>query len=167
MYSSKQADRPELGILSFSSFCTIPSNVYCSTDEQDSSFAAILARLPPKPPGTIRLFYRSNDSGGFYSTHHDDALYIARVVYNTSSVIKYLGSRRSNNGGNSNSTGGNAGVPSCTLSKVNALNFLREALTVRQLKIEIWSGGGKKGEWALDKQVSYYSLLFLFLNYAS
>jgi DNA mismatch repair protein MSH2 len=119
--SKAQQDRPDLA-------------------ENDSGFVEALAKLPTKAPGTIRLFERAGDGGGFFSAHGDDALFVAQHFYNTNSVLKYFGGKRA--------------VPSCTLSRVNAIAFLRDALTARQLKIEIWSGGGKKSyDWKLSKQV--------------
>ena len=61
-------------------------------------------------------------------------------------MLKYLGSG-----------GKTAGLPSVTLRPTVATSFLREALTVRQLKVEIWipeAGHGKKvSKFKLDKEV--------------
>ncbi|OLY77814.1 DNA mismatch repair protein msh-2 [Smittium mucronatum] len=46
----------------------------------------------------------------YYSVHGDDAKYVAREVYKTPTVIKYLGA----------AIDGDKGLPSCTLSKMNA-----------------------------------------------
>ena len=60
-------------------------------------------------------------------------------------MIKYLG------------PGGRGGLPSVTLSSNNAKTFLREALTSKQLKVEIWvpaAGQGKRAtKFRLDKEV--------------
>lgn len=107
-------------------------------------FCSFFNKLPPKSPeaGTIRLF----DRGEYYSVHGPDALYVATHVYCTNTVIKYLG------------PGGRAGLPSVTLSANNAKSFLRDALTAKQLKVEIWvpeTGQGKKAtRFRLDKEVS-------------
>ncbi len=80
--------------------------------------------------------------------HGPDALYVATHVFRTNSVIKYLGGR--------------AGLPSVTLSESLAKSFLRDALTSKQLKVEIWApeaGQGKKAtKFVLDKEVrlGYY-----------
>lgn len=51
------------------------------------------------------------------------------------------------------------GLPSCTLSKSVAINFLREAITSKQLRIEIWNqpargGSSSSSSWELDRQAS-------------
>lgn len=80
--------------------------------------------------------------------HGPDALYVATHVFHTNTVIKYLG------------PGGRMGLPSVTLKPTLAEAFLREALTGKQLKVEIWVpevGQGKKAvKFKLDKEVSSY-----------
>ncbi|KDN35895.1 DNA mismatch repair protein [Tilletiaria anomala UBC 951] len=108
----------------------------------ESSFVSFFKSLPPQPNGTVRLFDRST----FYSAHAQDAFVVASSVYKTQSVIKYLGS-----GGKVN------GLASCTLNLTAGKSFLREALTARQLRIEIWSneGGGKRSnKWTIAQQAS-------------
>lgn len=106
-------------------------------------FCSFFNKLPSKSPetGTIRLF----DRGDYYSVHGPDALYIAANVYHTNTVIKYLG------------PGGRGGLASVTLSANSAKTFLRDALTARQLKVEIWvpeAGQGKRStKFKLDKEV--------------
>ncbi len=62
-------------------------------------------------------------------------------------MIKYLG------------VGGRNGLASVTLSAASAKTFLRDALTTKQLKIEIWSpeaGQAKRAtKFKLDKEVSH------------
>ena len=98
-------------------------------------------RLPPKREDTIRLFDRKE----FYSVHGPDAQYIATHVFRTNSVIKHLGSA------------GRGGLPSVTMSNNVAKAFLRDALTAKQLRIEIWvpePGQGKKtSKFKLEKEV--------------
>ncbi|THH13291.1 hypothetical protein EW146_g6911 [Bondarzewia mesenterica] len=122
----------------------------------DPGFCTFFSRLPPKSPettGTVRLFARSaggkdkdGDDGGFYTAHGPDALYVAQHVFHTNSVLKYLGA-----GGRA------AGLPSVNLSASVAKTFLRDALTVKQLKVEIWvpePGQGRKAKkFLLDKEV--------------
>ena len=111
-------------------------------------FCSFFAKLPAKSPdtGTIRLF----DRGDYYSVHGPDAHYIAAHVYHTNTVIKYLGA------------GGRNGLASVTLSANSAKTFLREALTTRQLKIEIYvpeAGQGKRAtKFKLDKEVRFGAL---------
>ncbi|OBZ78347.1 DNA mismatch repair protein msh-2 [Grifola frondosa] len=107
-------------------------------------FCSFFAKLPAKSPetGTVRLFYRNE----YYSVHGPDALYVATHVFRTNTVIKYLG------------PGGRSGLPSVTLSESAAKTFLRDALTSKQLKVEIWvpePGQGKKAtKFRLDKEAS-------------
>ncbi|KAI0264715.1 muts domain V-domain-containing protein [Gloeopeniophorella convolvens] len=120
------------------------------TDTFDPGFISFFNKLPAKSPdttGTIRLFHRKASNEEFYSAHGADALYVAQHVFHTNSVLKYLGS-----GGKA------AGLPSVTLRPTVATSFLREALTSRQLKVEIWvpeGGHGKKvAKFKLDKEAS-------------
>lgn len=69
----------------------------------------------------------------YYSAHGPDATFVATHVYHTLSVIKQLGK-------------GKDSLPSVTLSSTVAKIFLREALTTRQLRIEIWGPEGGKGK---------------------
>jgi DNA mismatch repair protein MSH2 len=63
-------------------------------------------------------------------------------------VLKYLGARSAKDGPT-------PGLPSCTLSRAVAQSFLREALTTKQLRIEIYSNGNKKGTpWKVVKTAS-------------
>ena len=66
-------------------------------------------------------------------------------------MIKYLG------------PGGKSGLASVTLSANSAKTFLRDALTTRQLKVEIWvpeAGQGKRAtKFKVDKEVRRILLL--------
>ena len=123
----------------------------------ESSFVAFFASLPPAVPGTVRLFDRQD----FYTVHGQDALFVADTVFKTQSVLKYLG-KKSDQGG----------LPSCTLSVSAAKSFLRDALTAKQLRIEIWAPnegtGRRSGAWQISKQASPGNLQdvedLLFLN---
>ncbi|KAJ7054473.1 muts domain V-domain-containing protein [Mycena amicta] len=101
----------------------------------DPGFIAFFDRLPKKSPdtGTLRLFHRPQEN--YYQCYGDDALYAATNVFRTQSVIKYLG-----RGGKS------GGLPCVSLKATVALKTLREALTSKQLRIEIW--------FHLDKEAS-------------
>ncbi|TFY78244.1 hypothetical protein EWM64_g5769 [Hericium alpestre] len=114
----------------------------------DPGFCTFFKKLPAKSPettGTIRLFARSNEE--YYTAHGDDAVYVAQHVFHTNSVLKYLGSASRDKG-----------LPSVTLRPMIAKTFLREALTIKQLKVEIWvpeGGQGKKvTKFKLDKEAS-------------
>lgn len=77
----------------------------------------------------------------FYSALGEDAFFIAANVFKTNSVIKYLGSGDK--------------LASVAMSITVAKTFLRDALTVKQLRIEIWrpEGSGKSVRFKLSKQV--------------
>ncbi|CBQ73427.1 probable DNA mismatch repair protein MSH2 [Sporisorium reilianum SRZ2] len=107
----------------------------------ESSFCQVFKSMPKPAPGTLRLFDRSD----FYSAHGDDAVLIANLVFKTHSALKYLGSG-----------GKDKGLPSITLSVAAAKNFLREALTTRQMRVEIYAnaGGKRNNQWTIIKQAS-------------
>ncbi|KAF7318276.1 DNA mismatch repair protein 2 [Mycena chlorophos] len=115
--------------------------------DTDVTFIPFFDRLPKKSPetGTLRLFHRPQED--YYQCYGDDALYVANNVFRTQSVIKYLGRG-----------GKGAGLPCVSLKATLALTTLREALTVKQLRIEIWvpdAGQGKKvNKFHLDKEAS-------------
>ncbi|EST05312.1 DNA mismatch repair protein MutS, core [Kalmanozyma brasiliensis GHG001] len=108
----------------------------------ESSFCQTFRAMPKPSPGTLRLFDRSD----FYSAHGDDAILIANQVFKTHSALKYLGSGGKDKGG----------LPSITLSVAAAKNFLREALTSRQMRVEIYgnAGGKRNNQWTIIKQAS-------------
>ncbi|KAH0834904.1 DNA mismatch repair protein [Lanmaoa asiatica] len=112
----------------------------------DTGFVAFFSRLPKKSPavdGTVRLFDRND----FYSVHGPDALYVATHVFRTNTVLKFLGAG-----------GKTAGLPSVTLNYTLGHTFLREALTVKQLRVEIWipapGQGRKAAKFVLQKEAS-------------
>lgn len=111
-------------------------------DVVDEGFCSVIRKLPPTPTGTVRLF----DRGDFFSAFGTDALYVATHHFKTPTVIKYLG----------RSTATSPGLAAVTLSPAIAQSFLRDALTTRQLKIEIYaSDGGKSGsKFKLSKSAS-------------
>lgn len=88
------------------------------------------------------------DRGDFYATYGADALYAAIQIYQTNSVIKYLGGAANH-------------LPSVTFNTMQATNFLRDSLTSKQLKVEIWAsedGKGKKGaKFSLKTEVIIHS----------
>ncbi|KAH7916001.1 DNA mismatch repair protein [Hygrophoropsis aurantiaca] len=111
----------------------------------DPGFVSFFHSLPKKSPetGTVRLFDRTD----FYSVHGPDAHYVASHVFRTNSVLKFLGA-----GGKA------AGLPSVTLSLTLAHTFLREALTSKQLRVEIWvpapGQSRKASKFVLQKEAS-------------
>ncbi|PWN32325.1 putative DNA mismatch repair protein MSH2 [Meira miltonrushii] len=108
-------------------------------DSQDETrFITWFRKMEPKSDDTVRLF----DRGEFYTAHGDDATKVAKIAYKTLSVLKQLGR-------------GKETLPSVTLNISMARAFLREALTAKQLKVEIWSGGtSKKHSWQIEKFAS-------------
>ncbi|WFD08172.1 MSH2 protein [Malassezia vespertilionis] len=109
-------------------------------DYADTGFIAQFNALPMPAPGTVRLFDRQD----FYSVHGEDAVFVADSVFKTQSVLKHLGREKS--------------LASCTLTVPTAKSFLREALTAKQLRVEIWSqhdaNGRKTGSWTISKRAS-------------
>lgn len=103
--------------------------------EDEVGFIKAFRGLPDKDDETIRLF----DRGDFYTSHGDDAAFIARSQYKTTSVLKQLGR--------------DPGLPSVTLSQTVFRGFLREALFRLGKRIEIWDSTGKN-KWSLSKQAS-------------
>ncbi len=121
--------------------------LFCMKEQDESmeldsasalGFCSFFLNLSPKREDTIRLFFR----GEFYSAHGDDAIFVAHHIFHTNSVIKHLGNKLFTPLVGDPS----AGLPSVTLKPSVAQSLLREALTSRQMKVEIWeSEGGKKG----------------------
>ena len=97
----------------------------------------------------------------YFSAHGQDALMIASQVYKTTNVIKYLGGGGASKSPSSSASNVNGitskGLPSLTLSMALAKGFLRDALTTRQMRVEIWeSAGGMQrnaSKWQLGKEV--------------
>ncbi|KAF9524112.1 DNA mismatch repair protein MSH2, partial [Crepidotus variabilis] len=118
-------------------------------DHTEPGFTSFFKKLPPKSPdeGTLRLFHRNPTADEFYAAYGPDAIFVASHVFHTNTVIKYLGSG-----------GKGMGLESVTLKPSVAHNLLREALTTRQLRIEIWvpdAGSGKKSsKFHLEKEAS-------------
>ncbi|KAI9506275.1 MSH2 protein [Coemansia spiralis] len=95
----------------------------------------------PSQENTVRVFERSN--GDYYSVHGTDAEYVANVVYKTTTVIKYLGGSAS------------TGLPSCTMSRMVAENFLRDALLSYQLRVEIYAPlDSRQSSWKVSRTAS-------------
>jgi DNA mismatch repair protein MSH2 len=143
----KEKDDNDLGSCSLLTISTVYTNTETTPEHaSDPGFIAFYSKLPPKSPetGTVRLF----DRGEYYCAYGPDAHYVASQVFRTNSVIKYLGS-----GGKS------AGLPSVVLRESQAKTFLRDVLTAKQLRVEIWvpaPGQGKKCvKFLLDKEVSF------------
>ncbi|KAL1409833.1 MSH2 protein [Vanrija albida] len=120
--------------------------------DQEDRFVRFVERMPPRSDGLVRLF----DRGDYFSAHGPDALLIAEQVYKTTNVLKYLGSPSSKPGSSSSAKG----LPSATVSMTLAKAFLRDCLTTKQMRVEIYEpvdgAGGRKNhtQWFLAKQAS-------------
>ncbi|KAK3791475.1 hypothetical protein RRG08_046627 [Elysia crispata] len=105
---------------------------------QEQGFVAFLKSLPEKPGSTLRIFDRTD----YYTVHGADAVFVAKEVFKTTGVVKYIG--------------GNKKVESLVLSQMNFEAFARELLLVRQYRIEVYSnkGGSKSNDWSISCKAS-------------
>ncbi|KAI9827624.1 MAG: MutS-like protein [Sarea resinae] len=104
--------------------------------DDEVGFIRFFRALPAKNEETIRIF----DRGDWYTAHGDDAAFIARTVYKTTSVLRQLG--RSD-----------GGLPSVTMTVTVFRNLLREALLRLGKRVEIWESSGRMN-WKVVKQAS-------------
>ncbi|KZF21904.1 DNA mismatch repair protein [Xylona heveae TC161] len=104
--------------------------------DDEVGFIRFFRNLPSKDEETIRIF----DRGDWYSAHGDDAAFIARTVYKTTSVLRQLG--RSDNG-----------LASVTMTITVYRNFLREALFRLGKRIEVYEATSRMN-WKVSKQAS-------------
>ncbi|EIW69972.1 hypothetical protein TREMEDRAFT_30126 [Tremella mesenterica DSM 1558] len=125
----------------------------------EDQFCRFVDRMPEKPDGMIRLF----DRGDYFSAHGSDALIVAHQVFKTTNVIKYLGSSSLSSSIPSTSKNTSMtprGLPSVDISTNLTKAFLRECLTTRQMRVEIYipedGTGGRKNhyKWILGKVAS-------------
>ncbi|KAH7382822.1 DNA mismatch repair protein msh-2 [Cadophora sp. MPI-SDFR-AT-0126] len=105
--------------------------------DDEGGFIRFFKSLPVNDDETIRVF----DRGDWYTAHGDDASFIARTVYKTTSVLRQLGKNDS------------TGLPSVTMTITVYRNFLREALFRLGKRIEVWGNSGKMN-WKIIKQAS-------------
>ncbi|KAM7432634.1 MutS-like protein [Porites harrisoni] len=106
----------------------------------EQGFLAFYRSLPEKPETTFRVFDRSD----YYTVHGPDALFAAKEVFKTMSVIKHLGS-------------GEKKVPSVILSKMNFESTVRDLLLVRQYRVEMYrasKGTKNTSAWELVAKAS-------------
>ncbi|TKA81232.1 DNA mismatch repair protein msh-2, partial [Cryomyces minteri] len=103
--------------------------------DDEVGFIKFFRNLPDQDGDTVRIF----DRGDWYTAHGEDAAFIARTVYKTTSVLRQLGR--------------DPGLASVTLSITVFRNFLREALFRLGKRIEIWGTSGRMN-WKVTKQAS-------------
>ncbi|GAA5944308.1 mismatch repair ATPase MSH2 [Sporobolomyces koalae] len=112
--------------------------------DSDLSLVASIRKLAPTPEGTIRLFDRQD----YYQAFSTSAVFVATHHYKTQTVLKYFGHP-------SPATHEPLGLPAVSLSHAVATSFLRDALTTKQLRIEIYSQEkGTAYKWKLAKEAS-------------
>ncbi|KAL8761682.1 MAG: hypothetical protein Q9184_002217 [Pyrenodesmia sp. 2 TL-2023] len=104
--------------------------------DDEVGFIRFFRGLPTKDDETVRIF----DRGDWYTAHGDDAAFIARTVYKTTSVLRQLGKA-------------GTGLPSVTMTITVYRNFLREALFRLGKRVEIWESSGRM-QWKITKQAS-------------
>ncbi|PLW57797.1 hypothetical protein PCANC_01430, partial [Puccinia coronata f. sp. avenae] len=98
------------------------------------------------PKGTLRIFER--EKGEFYTCYGQDAQYVATQFYRTNTVLRFIGPK----------INGEQGLPTCSLSRTGAITFLRECLTSRQMRIQIYRSdqpsSKSSSNWSLAVQAS-------------
>ncbi|KAH9458926.1 hypothetical protein Pst134EA_019080 [Puccinia striiformis f. sp. tritici] len=109
-------------------------------------FCEVFKKLEPCPKGTLRIFER--EKGEFYTCYGQDAQYVATQFYRTNTVLRFIGPK----------SNGDQGLPSCSLSRTGAITFLRECLTSRQMRIQIYRSdqpsSKSSSNWSLAVQAS-------------
>ncbi|EGS22144.1 DNA mismatch repair protein msh2-like protein [Thermochaetoides thermophila DSM 1495] len=106
--------------------------------DDEHGFIRFFRSLPPVGEDTIRIFDRND----WYTAHGEDANFIARTVYKTTSVVRMLGKND------------HTGLPSVTMTVTVFRQFLREALYKLGKRIEIWTSANGRMNWKLAKQAS-------------
>ncbi|XP_060592306.1 DNA mismatch repair protein Msh2-like, partial [Ruditapes philippinarum] len=106
---------------------------------QEQGFISYYRSLPEKSSTTLRFFDRTE----YYTVHGQDAVFVAKEVFKTSAVVKYLGS-------------GEKKLESVVLNKMNFESFVRDLLLVKQYRVEVYKnkGGAKNNEWSLGFKAS-------------
>ncbi|BFZ23354.1 hypothetical protein BsWGS_26393 [Bradybaena similaris] len=105
---------------------------------QENAFVSFFTSLPEKLSTTLRVFDRTD----YYTVHGQDALFVAKEVFRTSGVVKFIG--------------GSQKLESVSMSKMNFEALARDLLLVRQYRIEVFSNkaGSKSNDWSLSFKAS-------------
>ncbi|KAL2694532.1 MutS-like protein [[Neocosmospora] mangrovei] len=106
--------------------------------DDEGGFIRFFKSLPSENDDTIRIF----DRGDWYTSHGEDAMFIAKTVYKTTSVVRQLGRND------------HTGLPSVTMTMTVFRQFLREALLKLGKRIEIWQSQSGRMNWKCVKQAS-------------
>ncbi|PMB70335.1 DNA mismatch repair protein msh-2 [Beauveria bassiana] len=106
--------------------------------DDEGGFIRFFKSLPAANDDTVRIF----DRGDWYTSHGEDANYIANTVYKTTSVVRQLGRND------------HTGLPSVTMTVTVFRQFLREALFKLGRRVEIWQSPNGRMNWKCIKQAS-------------
>ncbi|KAK0673709.1 putative DNA mismatch repair protein msh-2 [Cercophora samala] len=106
--------------------------------DDEHGFIRYYKSLPKVDEDVIRIF----DRGDWYTAHGEDANFIARTVYKTTSVVRQLGKND------------HTGLPSVTMTVTVFRQFLREALYKLGKRIEIYASPNGRMNWKIVKQAS-------------
>ncbi|PHH60353.1 hypothetical protein CDD81_1838 [Ophiocordyceps australis] len=106
--------------------------------DDEGGFIHFFKALPHLGDDTIRIF----DRGDWYTAHGQDAVFIAKTVYKTTSVIRQLGRND------------DRGLASVTMTVTVFRQFLREALLKLGKCIHIWESPNGRMNWKCTKQAS-------------
>ncbi|CRK42237.1 hypothetical protein BN1708_008702 [Verticillium longisporum] len=106
--------------------------------DDEHGFIRYFKSLPEVHEDTIRIF----DRGDWYTAHGEDANFIARTVYKTTSVVRQLG------------RDDKSGLPSVTMTVTVFRQFLREALYKLSKRVEIYQSTSGRMNWKVVKQAS-------------
>ncbi|KAI1182121.1 DNA mismatch repair protein msh-2 [Nemania serpens] len=106
--------------------------------DDEHGFIRYFKSLPAVGEETVRIF----DRGDWYTAHGNDANFIARTVYKTTSVVRQLGRNDA------------SGLASVTMTVTVFRQFLREALFKLGKRIEIFANTGARMNWKVVKQAS-------------
>ncbi|KAK4192287.1 putative DNA mismatch repair protein msh-2 [Podospora australis] len=106
--------------------------------DDEHGFIRYFKSLPKVGDDVVRIF----DRGDWYTSHGEDANFIARTVYKTTSVVRQLGKND------------HTGLPSVTMTVTVFRQFLREALYKLGKRVEIYASPNGRMNWKIVKQAS-------------